>query len=163
MKVLDVRCTYSEWIAKVQQQDGEIAFYAVADGINKASFSGDTITPVKGNYIGKFEGFKANKVVDFAVGKDSAFFIIGGEKPIVQSIIPEKPEATGLIHFYKKQGVEDWSFMTEEEYKTKKDELPPLSFATRHPIADFKDKDFPDLEALTEQVAFKEGLEDYPG
>ena len=49
--------------------------------------------------------------------------------------------------------------MTEEEYKTKKEELPQLSFATRHTIENFKSKTFPELETL--KVEKKEGLAKY--
>ena len=56
----------------------------------------------------------------------------------MKSIIPDKPEATGLIHFYENGGV--WKFLSEEEYEAKKGELPALSFASRHPIEDFSGK-----------------------
>ena len=62
------------------------------------------------------------------------------------SIVPSKPDAAGLIHFYKKEGV--WEFITAEEYEEKKAELPALSFATRHSISDLNSKIFPDLVAL---------------
>ena len=73
----------------------------------------------------------------------------GADKP-PPSIIPDKPDETGLIHFYKLDN--EWKFLTSAEYEEHKAELPPLSFATRHPIGSFMDKSFPDLEELTAKV-----------
>lgn len=81
-----------------------------------------------------------------------AYLITADDKPKI-SIVPEKPEASGLIHFYKKDG--SWAFVTEEEYEEKKSELPKLSFATRHPISDFTSKTFADLVALESQMSFE--------
>jgi len=68
------------------------------------------------------------------------------------SIVPEKPDASGLIHFYKKEGA--WAFVTAEEYEEKKGDLPTLSFATRHSIENFSSKTFADLAALESQLTF---------
>lgn len=46
--------------------------------------------------------------------------------------------------------------MTQEEYQDKKGELPDLSFACRYPIGNFKDKTFPDLEALLPEIEIDE-------
>ena len=44
----------------------------------------------------------ADSVASFACTQDACFFVLkdNTKKPV--SIIPEKPEAQGLIHFYKK-------------------------------------------------------------
>jgi len=62
------------------------------------------------------------------------------------SIVPDKPDATGLTHFFKKDG--NWAFVTDDEYDEKKVDLPDLCFATRHPISNLSDKSFADLPAL---------------
>ena len=78
------------------------------------------------------------KVVDFACSRDGTCIIQEGEKANMPSIIPDKPDATGLIHFYKSG--DEWKFLTEEEYEAKKGELPALSFACRNVIEEFKEK-----------------------
>ena len=79
------------------------------------------------------------------------FFVLQGGKKKPASFVPEKPEASGLIHFYKKEN--EWKFVTEDEYEAKKDELPAICFATRHAIANFSDKTFPDLTGLEAKLS----------
>ena len=55
----------------------------------------------------------AEKVVDFACSYSAVAYLIGGDNKKPASFIPDKPDATGLIHFYKKEG--SWNFVTEEE------------------------------------------------
>ena len=88
--------------------------------------------------------------MDFACSRSATCVIMQGEKPPQGSIIPDKPEATGLIHFYKSG--DEWKFITEDEYEEKKGELPALSFACRHSIEDFKEKTLPDLTALLPEI-----------
>ena len=76
----------------------------------------------------------------------SVAYLLKGDNKKQVSIVPDKPEAKGLIHFFKKDG--SWNFVTEEEYEEKKGDLPRLCFATRTPIASFSDKTFPDLDAV---------------
>lgn len=71
------------------------------------------------------------------------------KKPV--SIIPEKPEAQGLIHFYKKDDA--WHFVAEDEYEAKKDSLPQVCFATRSPIDNFSGKSWPDLNRLVRNLS----------
>lgn len=94
---------------------------------------------------------EADQIADFATTYNSVFFVIRGgqKKPI--SFVPEKPDNTGLVHFYKKGS--EWSYVTADEYEAKKDELPDVCFATRHPIPDFTNKKFPEIEGL--QAALK--------
>ena len=40
MKVLDVRCTYEDYVLKVQEEDGTIAFYAVGNNCKEEKFGG---------------------------------------------------------------------------------------------------------------------------
>ena len=46
--------------------------------------------------------------------------------------------------------------MTQEEYQDKKGELPDLSFACRYPIENFREKTFPDLDALLPEIEIDE-------
>lgn len=88
----------------------------------------------------------AAQVADYAVTYNSVTFILKGGQKKPQSIVPEKPDATGLVHFYK-SGTE-WNYVTADEYEAKKDELPAVCFATHHPIADFANKKFPEISGL---------------
>lgn len=58
---------------------------------------------------------------------------------------PENPDASGLLHFYLDQEenylklingepTRKWNFLTEAQYQERKNELPDLCFASRHPI-----------------------------
>ena len=87
-----------------------------------------------------------NSVIDFACSKGATCFVMKGADKPLPSIIPDKPDEKGLIHFYKQN--EEWKFITNSEYEERKGELPPISFATRHPIGSFLDKNFPNLEEL---------------
>ena len=92
-----------------------------------------------------------------------------GSKKLATSMDPEKPEATGLTHFYQEEDpdskVKKWKFITSEMYEQSKDSLPFICFATRHPIKELterakriyegiaEDKDYiyedlPDLDSL---------------
>ena len=62
---------------------------------------------------------------------------------------PEKPYAVGLTHFYSEEHPEKvidgkkarvWKFISAEEYEERKDSLPEICFATRHPIQELADK-----------------------
>ena len=88
----------------------------------------------------------ADKVVDFACTYSAVAYLIGGDNKSPASFVPNKPNATGLIHFYKQEG--SWKYVTEDEFEAKKAELPKLTYATRHSIQGFNDKVFADLEAL---------------
>mmetsp|Transcript_37855 Transcript_37855/g.49741 ORF Transcript_37855/g.49741 Transcript_37855/m.49741 type:complete len:82 (-) Transcript_37855:2200-2445(-) len=43
----------------------------------------------------------ADSVASFACTYDAAFYLMADKTKKPVSIIPDKPEATGLIHFYK--------------------------------------------------------------
>jgi len=84
--------------------------------------------------------------------KASVAYILKAKETTKQkSIVPNNPDATGLIHFFKKDG--NWEFVTQEEYETKKEQLPKLCFATRYPISDFSERNFPDLTVIENSVA----------
>ena len=95
--------------------------------------------------------------MDFSVGYNVTYFVMGPESS-QKSIIPEQPDATGMIHFYKQGG--EWKFMRHEEYESQKDSLPDLCFATRHHITDLSSKNFPDLEELTGRLNFANAFPD---
>ena len=67
------------------------------------------------------------------------------------SINPNKPEATGLIHFYQSEDGK-WNFVSEEDYQSQKSQLPDICFATRHPIKNFETKSFPNLKDLSKNL-----------
>ena len=79
-------------------------------------------------------------------------FVVQKKKvpPKTVSIIPGNPDYQGLVHFYKKDG--EWQFITAENYQKEKDTLPKLSFACRHTINGFKDKEWPDLTNLAQEI-----------
>lgn len=74
----------------------------------------------------------------------------------VSTIIPGRKEPSGLTHAYK-AGAE-WKFVAEDEYEARKGELPPLSFAIRHPFSGFENKaiHLPDLESLAAKITIPE-------
>lgn len=78
-----------------------------------------------------------NRVEDFAIGRESVYLLMAADKQEQKSIDPENPQAKELIHFYQKvndAGVKEWQFVTKDQYEAKKDTLPEVCFATRHPI-----------------------------
>lgn len=77
------------------------------------------------------------------------------DNKIPVSIIPDKPEAKGMIHFYKKD--DEWKFVSQDEYEEKKGELPKLCFATHQSISDFKNRPWADLDSLAAQVDVSDG------
>lgn len=64
--------------------------------------------------------------------------------------LAEGKKAKGLLHFYLKDS--KWHFVSEEEYETRKGELPDLCFAIKSPIEDIASKEWPDLTALAKEV-----------
>ena len=117
---------------KCQEPDDSIAFYGISNNVESRAFGKSTVKKVYGRYICKLGGFTANNVIDFSCGKCATVFVMKGEDKPPPSIIPDKPDEKGLIHFYKQDN--EWKFLTSAEYEEHKGELPPLSFATRHPI-----------------------------
>lgn len=110
---------------------------------------GEGAKAVYGNSIHLISDVNADELIDFALTRSCVAYLFKGEEKTPVSIVPDKPEATGLIHFHKKPDG-NWAFITADEYEEKKGELPDLCFATRHPITGFSDKNFEDLTALLE-------------
>lgn len=79
--------------------------------IDKQNHDTKFVTKVYKNVIGKFE-VDPERVIDFSCSKEATFFIMGPELSKARSIIPEKPDAEGLIHFYKESGSESWRFLS---------------------------------------------------
>ena len=52
-----------------------------------------------------------------------------------KSIIPDKPQAKGIVHVYKKDDA--WQYVAEEDYKESFGSLPDLSLVIRQPIENF--------------------------
>jgi len=74
----------------------------------------------------------------------------------VESIIPGRETSSGLTHFYKDGG--RWKFLAEEEYETRKSELPGLSFAVKYPFSQFEQKaaTLSDLTELMQSIGVDE-------
>ena len=54
----------------------------------------------------------------------------------ITSFVPDQRDMTGLTHLYRENGA--WKFITEDEYESRKDELPDLCFAIRYPFENFE-------------------------
>lgn len=111
---------------------------------------GENAKVMYGSCIYLITDVDADRVADYAVTYSAVAYLLKGEDKKQASIVPDKPDATGLIHFYKKDG--NWAFVTHDEFDEKKGELPDVCFATRHPIAQFSEKSFADLKALQPQL-----------
>jgi hypothetical protein len=124
--------------------DGEYHMLGVPSGETN-----DTTKPFR-----EIVSYKGREIVDFIAHKYSTLLILGGAKKfdINRSVhhLPGDKSATGLIHFYKKG--DEWVFLSEDEYKEKKNEIPDICFATKYPIDDIPSKEWPDLVALAQEV-----------
>ena len=92
----------------------------------------------------------AENVISFAVTRNMTLLLKKMTEKPKPSIIPDLPEETGLIHFYRESG--QWKFISQTAYESKKVLLPAISFATKVPIEDFKKKEFPDLQELSQRA-----------
>lgn len=140
IKILDVDSGDTKAIVKAQDKDGNIVFYALQrEGVDSRFVGGDSLKSEFKDYISKVD-VQSSRVKDFAMGHNCVFLVMGADKEDkVESIDPDHPQATGLIHFYQTPAKE-WKFVTEEQYAAQKDTLPDVCFATRHPIKSFLDR-----------------------
>jgi hypothetical protein len=83
-------------------------------------------------YVAHIKALDAKSIVSFDCQYKSFVFLLEPDQRKRVSMIPSKPDATGLIHFYMKNGVME--YVTEEEYDEKKSTLPLVTFASRQPI-----------------------------
>lgn len=151
------------------KEDGKKHFYGLGTN-NYEFYNGETSVHTKrfgtnakavyGACIYEMVDVDAEKVASYAVSYNSVHFVLKGDNKKPISIVPEKPDAIGLIHFYKKED-NSWAFVTEDEYEAKKSELPALCFASHHPIADFNAKTWPDLKAIEASLSFSDGAPSY--
>mmetsp|Transcript_21015 Transcript_21015/g.28267 ORF Transcript_21015/g.28267 Transcript_21015/m.28267 type:complete len:134 (+) Transcript_21015:3257-3658(+) len=106
--------------------------------------------------------------------------LIRPKKQVTTSIDPDHPEESGLIHFYQDGADQSWKFVTPEQYEVKKNELPAVCFATRHPMVSFLERvkrqraneatdedrnntDLPSLATLAPQLQYDDSnVEDVP-
>ena len=97
-------------------------------------------------------------VTSFDCGSYMTMFI---NKPLpkVVSIIPGRETPSGITHAFKENG--DWKFIPEEEYETRKGELPGLSYAIQYPFAKFRANAnvLPDLTETLEKIGVDEAAE----
>lgn len=139
-------------VVLTENAEGKREFYGVGLKIREMYDRNSNVFPdrfgpnakaVYGSCIYQLADIDADAVASFACTEDAVCYVLkdSSKKPV--SIIPEKPDASGLIHFYREG--DQWVFLDPEEYEAKKDSLPKVCFATRHPIADFSAKPWPDL------------------
>lgn len=102
-----------------------------------------------GNYV-KQLSVDSSQVQSFAVGATTAFMIMQQQSKQTVSMVPDQPDAHGLVHFYQveetkvneqgeSQPVKKWVYVTEEQYEMEKESLPAIVYATRHPIEKLAD------------------------
>ena len=90
-----------------------------------------------------------NDVVDFACTREATWVIMQKKVEPLPSIIPDKADYRGLVHFYKQGG--QWRFIEEDDLEMEHGRLPDICFATRHPIKDWdrvSKEILPDLDEL---------------
>ena len=139
-KVIDITCGKIVTIVKTQStEDNQIQHYAIINQIwgkeNEDDLLKywkivgiDTLNDYFGNYI-KSLAIDSSKVTSFACAKTATFMSTQDDSSSSDrqqnhlSMIPAKPYARGLIHFYQEtqvriDGKQDkkWVFLTEEEY-----------------------------------------------
>ena len=155
IKVLDIEGGHSFVIALTEDADGKREFYGLGTKLREKHDGEQNVFPdrfgpnakaVYKNSVFLLTDVDADSVASFACTYDAVFFVMKDNAKQPVSIIPSKPEATGLIHFYKEG--DEWRFVEEGEYEEKKGDLPPICFATRSPIANFGERQFMDLEQL---------------
>lgn len=99
--------------------------------------------------------FSDTKILDFACSERASLVIIEGEtgKPAEQLYkhsLPNGVDCSGLVHLYKKDG--KWTYVSQPDYEAKKAELPDLCIAIKCPIQGIEEREWPDLDALTEEM-----------
>jgi len=111
--------------------------------------------------------FSDFEIVDFSASAKYAIVIIGGEKHKGKYVhsLPDGSEATGLLHFFKKEG--KWTFISEDKLDEaeKAGTLPDISFAIKAPLKDMQtvldDKNaLPDLAELNVAANFDASVKD---
>lgn len=110
LKVLDVKDGFDFSIFLCEKEDGKRELYGFGKAMRE-TYNGDAhVWPnrfgtnakaVYGECIHQIVDVDANMVASFACTHDSAFYLMKGDEDKKKSIIPEKPDATGLIHFWK--------------------------------------------------------------
>lgn len=96
--------------------------------------------------------------MDFNGTKSATFFIIKNEIEVIPSIVENEPNNHGLTHFYFDEVSKEWEIVKQEDFEDKekgtsrKNKMPDLLFATRHPIKNWdavkKSKVLPNLTEL---------------
>jgi hypothetical protein len=106
----------------------------------------------------KLDNVNASNLLSYDCGKYMTMFL---NKPleIVNSIIPGRETSSGLTHAFKDG--QRWKFIAEDEYESRKSELPELSFAIQYPFSNFEHKALalPDLAELMTKIGKDEAAE----
>lgn len=163
LRIIDVKAGMEMAIVLTENSEGNREFYGFGKNIRECSNNNKQVYPARFGenaktmcpHIYLIVDIDANKIADYAVTYDSVSYLVKGDNKKPISIVPDKPDATGLIHYYKNKEDGNWVFVTEDEYEAKKEDLPRLCFATRASISDFSEKKFVDLEALESQLTFE--------
>ena len=116
LKIVRAECGYSHIVVKTLDKDGKDGYYGIAENVDESKhIFGGNFTKVHKEYICKLH-VNESLVLDFSVGYNTTYFVLAPENNFQKSIIPQQPDATGMVHFYKERGGE-WKFMRQEEYE----------------------------------------------
>jgi len=156
--VLRIRCGVSFSLFECMDRESkEIEIYALGGfseeiGKEKKLIYGDNFWLIQ-----KFSNSK-RKIVDFNGTKYATFFIIKNVIEVIPSIVENEPNNHGLTHFYFDEVTKEWEIVKQEDFEDKekgtarKNKMPDLLFATRHPIKNWdavkKSKVLPNLTEL---------------
>lgn len=159
MKAKKVRAMYQHALVLFEDDKGNEVLYSV--GINNAKCLG-----VSDDQLGDSEAqkkrpfreiatFSDQKILSFGCSENSSIVVIDGVTgdPNVQlhnHKLPNGTSAKGLLHIYKKDG--KFVYVPWSEYNARKAELPDLCMAIKCPIDSIEDKEWPDMEALANEL-----------
>lgn len=105
----------------------------------------------------EIEEYRGQKILDIFAATNHASLVLLEEDPLPNHhLLPDGSKSEGLLHFYNKNNA--WHFVTQEEYLNKKNELPDICFATKHPIDSIETKTWPNLESLADEIIDKESI-----
>jgi hypothetical protein len=138
LKILDFAASEIYAMLRVENSQGDQMFYALLHPDYhyhaKREF-GNFFKEIVPKILYKIENIDASKVISFDCGSHMTMFVF---KPVekIASIIPGRETSSGLTHAYKEGDA--WKFIPEDEYQTRKGELPTLSYAIKYPFSNFE-------------------------
>jgi len=157
LKAKKVSCGTFHTLVLFEEKSGKQTLYSVGAKVG-SDFAhlgvsedkvGEEDTPFR-----EIPSFSDREVADFAAHDSSSLVIVTGSgspaNDLYNHVLPDGSKSKGLLHFYKKG--DKWEFLPSEQYEAKKADLPDICFAIKCPIADIASKDWPDLEALAQDI-----------